>query len=444
MNKRFTAYTRLMKYKWTKKLSLFYKGLYDKRKRIAYASILSFIILIVSYILSNWNFALTGESLSLRLIEAGKALFNRYILKKDYYENDSTLLSKFTFIDVENDNALIDSVYVDDVLAGNAAIPDREKLYEFLKCAEGTGYRYIIVDVDLSDDYSTLYNDSLFNLISKMPRVIVAGDFNNEHPINSRIKNKAYWVHYGVNFINSDMLKYPLIYNNRSSVPYKVYQDLNDSINQSVDKTQLNKVFGFLYFEGSYLSLKNIYPKMYLREDYKNKSEVFNQITSEPIYVKLGEDILTPMNEDPVYEKDYIIETYIEDKIIIIGTFVGDSDVHSTYCGSTHGAMIISNSIISLLNENHHISFWASIILYIFFYYISYFILYGNQTLKTNNKIKLITIVWTNYTISLLVVCSIIFILFSRVYDVLFTSTFLSLIDIPIRLIRKYKNKKYA
>lgn len=425
-------------------MSLFYNNLYSKREKIAYSSILAFVLLFLSYLLSNWEYAITGESNVLKLI----GLIKNY--NRDY--NDPALLNRFTFINVSHDKFLVD---IDDTGLRNDAITDRYKLFKFLKHIEHSDYDYVILDIDFIDDYfkthqDSIISDSLYNIIERMPNLIIAADYEYNNLLDKRILKKAHWVHYGTNIINSDFVKYPLLRNDTSSIPLKVYEDLND---------KCLKQFLFLYFDRFSLSRKVIYPAFYIKDnndtiEINKKEDLIN--TSNPLqksfFYELGADMIKYF-EDDFYDKKEVINRTINKKIIIVGNYDGKQDNHNSYVGEMHGPLIIANCIISLEEGVHNVSFWAILILFTFFFLSSYHIIYNEaQTLTLTNlfffknsiigtRMLPFVLLWTYYSLMLSIICILIYLLLSEVYDILFTSTILTMIDFIIKFFN-YKFKK--
>ena len=428
------------------------------RKRILITSGMTLVILVVSYILSNWDYAITGESTVLKIV----ASIQQYINSDK--ENSSSDLDKFVFINVAYDNMLVDateetiSAYETGALMGNTSITDRKKLYTFLKAIENAEYEYIIIDIGLPTKYKTAYDDSLYNQIQKMNRIVVAAE-NSLKYIDPRIKDKSYSVNYSTNIINSDLAKIPLEQNGMSTLSFKVYQD----IQKSKDPTYWGfHRIGFLYFDDCSLSKRTIYPKLYLTNRMQTVSPSENGDESDPKeYIPLYENLGTYVLEEEFNEAastDEIQQTLnsvYKNRIVILGTFDNNEDVHSTYMSDMNGTLIIANSILSLLNRTHHISFLSFVILFVFFYFISHQILYGRHLntslldivtgdMRNHSMVKIIpiVIVWTYYSLFVSIICAILFIMFSEVHDLLFTSTLLTIINVIVILIRKCKSSK--
>ena len=434
-----------------------YAYLKQRRKRIILTTGLTFIILVVSYMLSNWDYAITGESTVLKVVASIQQYFNRN------RENSYSDLDKFVFINVAYDNMLVDeteetsSVEETGALLGNACITDRKKIYTFLKAVENADYQYIIIDIGLPTKYKTAYDDSLFNQINMMERIVVASEDSLKY-IDPRIKDKSFSVNYSTTLFNSDLVKTPLTQNDTSTLAFKVYQDIQKTKNSRYSGFHR---FCFLYFDDYSLSKRTMYPKLYLaNRNQKDHTEINIKQGADvfiPLYENLGSYVLKEeFNENSSeHEIQQTLNNVYKNKIIILGTFDSNEDVHSTYLSEMNGSLIIANTILSLLNGNHHISIWSLLILFSFFYFITYHILFGKylnttiiDTLTSNHhltgtlKLLPIIIVWTYYSFFVSIVCAILFLCFSEVYDILFTSTFLTTLNIIVIIYRKSKSFK--
>lgn len=415
-----------------------------RRKRIFSSLGLSLLILTFSYIFSNSYYSITGESTILKYISITQDFLgiNKYNNKED--------LDKFTFINVGFDKQLVDSIKIDEEFVGNKAITDRKKLYLFLKQIKNTKYNYIVVDVDLTTKYKTDYNDSLYHLIAQMPRIAIASDYYDRKNIDKRVRNKSFWVFYNTTIFNTDLFKIPLIYNDTSSIAYKVYFDIEKKKNSSFKGIQK---IGFAYFDGWSLSKKTIYPKMYIRDTHALNEQAYESVMDAPdnIYSHLGSDVLDYYFSSDQLKKEYAKRLF-DNKIILIGSFEDKDDSHLSYRGAISGTLVIANTILSLQNKLHHFSLWSILFLFLFFCYISYNILFGtnanfeisdmlfNHTIT--KKFMPFAFIWTYYTLVISIICGLLFIIFSEVHDILFTSTFLTFINVVVSIFRDFFSNK--
>ncbi|WP_367328268.1 hypothetical protein, partial [Lentimicrobium sp.] len=61
-----------------------------------------------------------------------------------------------------------------------------------------------------------------------------------------------------------------------------------------------------------------------------------------------------------------------DEQIVIIGDFEGANDIHHSMAGLISGPLILANIMNSLMNNDHVISVWYIVLLFIVFFYVSY------------------------------------------------------------------------
>lgn len=399
-------------------------------KRYWLTALLSFVLMFFSYIVSNIGFSLFGEYEVLKGVRAFQSLFE----SEDYNVPDSILL-----INVSNDRELV-KVKRNGIKVGDTDITNREKLLQLLRWLKETNnYRYILMDLEFDKNYTTDYDDSIYSLIDSMHNIGIVRTSEYDQ-MDDRIKKKAFWANYDINFWNSDLVKYPVIENDTASIALHAYEELTG---------RTLKRFGPFYFDGFHLARRCIYPKMYITEP---EDGIVQKEGEEDGYQKedywcynLGFDIL---------ESNTISEAKIlfDKKIIVIGEFDKAIDRHNTYAGEQPGALVVLNVFISLMHHSHHIPLLLLVFLFaVFFILVDYLLHYnedrsalslGEAWLGWNKKtikrsIIPLALLWTYYSIMLTVICSITFLVSGEAYDIFFTSTLLSIMAWIVRIIKR-------
>lgn len=414
-----------------------------RERLIKYArpSALALLLLVLSYWFSNLDITISDESEILKWFS-----FARSILVRNQPEE---LYSDYVLVNVGYDKVLVDSVKDDnDLYAGNIDITDRHKLMEFLRILKQyKNFRYLMLDIDLSNKYPTAYDDSLFNIISSFDSTRVAIGINGENDTimyDKRLRGICCPTNYRQTFIESDMLKTPLFFNGKPSFALKAYQD--------IEKRRIKKV-GCIYIDKRdktehvpfKLSRSSIYPKLFFNDNQDIFEEDDGVVFKNMIYYNLGSRILKSYSS-PSRAKDFF-----NNKIIVVGTFNRHTyDSHYTYAGEMSGAFIQLNILHSLRNGIHCISFWVILTYYTIFFLVSYLLFYRKQEHIVNTRIKLgwnkktlgsivvpIALIWTYYSLILIIIGTIVFIMSGELYDVYFTSTLLTIIDFVFRKIKK-------
>ena len=367
----------------------------------------SFIMLICSYVFSNFSASVTGEPDVLQAIE----------LFKDYFDLGSpeTLFpDSIVLVNVSYDRELIP--YNDGVNEGNIDITDRNKLIEFLTLARNTEYRYILLDIALDKRLlkDTPLNDSLYNTITTIPKLFLSK--SEEFVTDERLKQKGGWVDYCTNVFEETFAKVPIVEDDTVSLAMRIYEDQQ--------KQHIKSYFNvFFSFDGR-LVRRCIYPKMYIN----NRNLTF---------LNLGSDLL---NESVYTDKD--LEILLKDKIIVVGAISGPLDVHNTYIGNLSGAVINTNIYLSLCNGAYNIPMWLILVQFLIFYACG-IVIFRKSDVDTTNKKSPLVLLWAYYSVFLSVLVALIYILTGEAYDILFTATILTLIHWTIKTKRYlWKSKK--
>lgn len=400
------------------------------RKKIGPFLLAAFMLIMV-YFFSNIKYTFSSETQILKWVSAIRVLLaNR---------QPDELQENYVLINVGYDKMLVDSVRDENYLiAGNTDITDRQKLIELLELLKvNNNYKYLMIDVDLTRQYKTIYDDSLFNILSTMDRIAIGIEGDNANDIyDKRIKDLCFPTNYRQTFLESNMLKSPLLFDGRPSLSLKVYQDITER--------EIKKRLGLFYSDGFSLSRRTIYPELYFTESPDRISSKGKTVTINLLYYNLGSRILKK------YKSPNRAKAFFKDKIIVVGTFNKDSyDRHDTYAGEMSGALIEVNELQSLLKGNHRVSFWVFLLFFSIFFILSDYLLNKNHNIIDNASLDLgwrkktfralvvpIALIWTYYSIVLIVLVAIIFMLTGELYDVYFTSTFLTIIDVIIRKLK--------
>ena len=368
---------------------------------------LSFIMLICSYVFSNFSASVTGEPDILQAIE----------LFKDYFDLGSPETSfpdSIVLVNVSYDRELIP--YNDGVNEGNIDITDRNKLIEFLTLARNTEYRYILLDIALDKRLlkDTPLNDSLYNTITTIPNLFISK--SEDFVTDERLKQKGGWVDYCTNVFEETFTKISIVEDDTVSLAMRIYEDQQ--------KKHIKSYFNvFFSFDGR-LVRRCIYPKMYINN---------RNLT----YLNLGSDLL---NESVYTDKD--LEILLKDKIIVVGAISGPLDVHNTYIGNLSGAVINTNIYLSLCNGAYNIPMWLILVQFMIFYACG-IVIFRKSDIDTTNKKSPLVLLWAYYSVFLSVLVALIYILTGEAYDILFTATLLTLIHWTIKTKRYlWKSKK--
>lgn len=319
------------------------------RKHAVIASaITALAMLVITYLVSNISVAFTEDP---EIIEKANALYTGLTGHEPEPVPDSML-----FVNIAYDKQLIPVMDNDGFEMGNIDITDRHALYEFLNTlAEKTNYKYISLDVFFDKRFKSENDKMLFDLISKMPRIVIPHHANAELANHKALQKKSSMSDYTTTFFSKIFFKYPFIDNGDYSVALKMYTDIT--------KNEISN-FGPFYFDNGHLMTKNVfgYQDIMFEEAYDEEGN--------KNYYNLGADILL----DPT-----MINTLVKGKYVIIGDFCLN-DMHECVQGEISGPLITANSFISLMNGRHRVSLIYALLMCCLFFIFAYTI-YSEKSL---------------------------------------------------------------
>lgn len=228
--------------------------------------------------------------------------------------------------------------------SGRIALTDRRKLFDFLKAAKNSRYRYIMLDVRFDDDIeSDSVSLALFGLIGSMERIAFAVHEGSD-PVADAPAAKAAFGDYNITAFESNAVKYPIVHGDRPSMASAMYSDLNGG---------RITTFGPLTFDRGALCLRSLFLDYPVRV-FDRAVESDGLMPADYYYMNLGVDLLA--GPDSVAR----IRDYVDGRIVVIGDF--DNDVHDTSIGQLAGSLINLNAYISLSQGRHKIS-WPYVVM---------------------------------------------------------------------------------
>lgn len=319
---------------------------------------IGFILLFITWTFTNSQYTFAFED----------AFFSKvYLWKFKVFSAKPKIAPKFIFINTSKDIALVD----DTLDYGNIAISNREKLYQFILFINQSPNKPIYTLLDLQFYYKNTTNpsiDTLFNNEISFNKNIVIPILKNENGqyikpfINANTANADYTS------FGSGVTKFKLFAeDNTPTIPVFLHQKINRAFyDEHTFFSTCNK----------HLCLSSIWPSYYL-----NPNDLKNNKCTYAEYYNLGELLLG-------FEGDTTMcQQLFQNKIIIIGNF--DSDIHITPFGKSSGSIILANVYLSLLNNQHLVSYFWLFILWIILSSLSYFACFSKLP-KINLKFSFI------------------------------------------------------
>lgn len=376
--------------------------------RLLSSFFLALVMLFVSYWLTNKDTASSGEG---EIIRNTRAIFDVIIGEKKDAVPDSIVL-----INVSFDRQLI--AYEDElgIPAGEIDITDRTKLINLLDWLTETGkYKAILLDIFFDDRFYTEADSSLYDKLLSMPRIAIP-NHTDAKLADNRLSKKSGLSEYYVNLFHGDLNKVPI-----------VDPDGNPAVStflfSQISGKEYSKL-GPFYFEENKLIRRCVYP------DYSlNIINPYDE-RGNKTYLNIGADLLE--------NKDILGPSFFDGKYIVIGSFER-LDMHNTSAGSMSGSLINFNIFLSLLHGRQHISFWFTLIVFVLFWMLSFYIitdgLYGH-------KPRYLARLWAAYSIILIIGCALTYLIYGEAIDIFLTSTIFTFIHKGLQMYRYIKNKK--
>ena len=329
------------------------------KKKIFYTALVNaFLLLMVSYVLQNIAIPFSGdETIALR----------RFIQrpKSHKYHDCATCLWKDSIylINIAYDIDTVPHISASGLPDGYYAITNRRDIYKtLLALKKDSTYKYVVLDVEISklpDGYNT-YTDSIVELLTQMPRVVIA---NSSLADSVRLSPIAGDVNYIINPEETGFTKFPL----SGSLPLKLYEDISGR--------KIKKRLWGLFYTDNYAPCRNVLmPTYFITQDSLICMNFFQREDGniDTILVNLYNEL-----QDVAEYAQYGFD--VKNKIVVIGDFASNHDQHQTIVGSMSGILILLNIYKSLEYGYHKINLLLTIILFILYSVIFYSIVVGNK-----------------------------------------------------------------
>ncbi len=270
---------------------------------------------------------------------------------------DPKVKANFLFINTGKDLALVE----DTTEYGNVVISNREKIYELLKIINQHKniVRYVVLDIQFYYPYSI--NTSIDTLLQQeinkndhlLIPIIKGSSGSYKRPLYKAQYAYSGYTTYGMGFNKFEIWDHGDVH----SIPVTLHEKLNNaSYKDRLLNTNCN---GHLCFTA-------IWPSFYLTD--KQVKENASTLTQS---YNLGE-LMILLEANPA---DF--EKVLKDRIVIIGNFADDN--HFTPVGVMSGPVLLANIYLSLLNNEHMVSYLFLFILWISFSILTYMAWYNKM-----------------------------------------------------------------
>ena len=255
-------------------------------------------------------------------------------------------LDSALFINVSYDKQLVEHRDTIGETLGMTDVTDRSKLLELLQKAEAAdNYKYLILDVRFEDCNYQSSDDTIFNQIKKMKRVVVATHKDISTP-EGFPSSKAALADYYSTITTTNFERYEYLHSGQPSVPLYAFEEMTGK--------RMNQKLCFVTSDGK-LCQKSLFLKF--------PSVHFEKVMAngDQRYYELGRDILGDLSED--------FEDMSNNKVIVIGNFV--EDLHDTYIGMKPGPYILYKALRALEKGDHYVNWWHQLLWACVYFFIS-------------------------------------------------------------------------
>jgi len=316
----------------------------DKSRKIGIISAgIALFVLSACYVVDNLPFSFGGTSSGQRFQQ----------LKEYVAGHEDKLPDDYLAVNIAYDRQLVDVADEYGFYKGNLDITDRHHLLWLLENMRGTEYKYLVLDINFDESFTTDADNALFSTIAAMPRASVVKTFHSSVP--RQVQPRAYFSEYGATIDDGNFSKYDYFVHGERSLPLVLCD--------SVYGIHIKKA-GPLYFAGGHLARRTSAFPIGLR--LWNVMEQEDGMSAKRWY-NLGADII---------DMDIDVAALVRDKIVMVGDFCED-DLHDTYIGSVSGPVLNINAIEAVKSGALAISYTSILILFVLYTFIAYCILKG-------------------------------------------------------------------
>ena len=318
------------------------------KKKIILSASIGLLILLVTLFYQRSFFSFSAED----------AFFKKFSFwKYKIIEVAPKEKANFLFLNTGKDLALVD----DTTEYGNVAVSNRERIYELLKLINEhkNMVRYVVLDIQFYFPYSI--NSSVDSLlqqeINKNDKLVIP-IIKNASGSYQQPLYKTKYGYSGYTTYSSGFNKFKIWdKDDVHSIPVILHETLNNA--QYHNKSLYTTCNGHMCFSA-------IWPSFYLTD-----KEVKENTSSLTQSYNLGELMILLEARPADFEKVF------KNRIVIIGNFADDN--HFTPIGVMSGPVLLANIYLSLLNNEHLVSYFFLFILWLSFSILTYMSWYNKM-----------------------------------------------------------------
>lgn len=368
----------------------------NSRKQIfsvTVAALIAVLFLILLYQVANYRIPITDEKNKLQLFEKIRAIC---FGSPQMETADSVIM-----IDVHYDKQLV--VERDEGIPnGMVPVTNRDQLLQLLTFLnKRQDYRYIMLDIFLGKGVRQENDTTLYHLISKMPRIVIAKPMQEEIA-DSCLLPKAGTAQYSTAIWENDFVKFQYQTDSTKSMPLMMYEELTGR------------------------RISKLWDKWFTDKGLARNSVILTyEFCDEDMSWDLGTGLLGKTIDDmPNTPELENLDT--KGKYILIGDF--EDDRHQTFLFDMSGTSILFNAYLTLLHQHHLISLGLIILIFMVFWVLAWL------TITQNKRFEWLCS-FIGIPIYLFLLSLVIYLIFREAYDVLVATTLFWILKITVKVI---------
>lgn len=410
-------------------------------RHILFSALSAVALTVLCYFTNNLPI-FTGEDLHQHLITQKICEWLGFEIETN---NNDALFINVSF-DKELVPAMSNDINLQKTQLGFTEITDRKKLYLFLKCLnESQNYKYVILDVRFCEEDKSEYDDSLFNLIESMDRIVIP-THDNMKLASQGLEQKSALAHYYSTIIETNFVRYEYTRDSIRYIPTKVYEDLYPQKKfqkYGWGRFSIYVSDGHLVNNSCFISFDS--KRFNHMPDTYRKWKTSTIFTEE--YYQLGFDFINNLLDGTNTQEETIksIASVSEGRYIFIGDFQHDS--HDTYMGLKPGCVILYRALKSLEEGKHIVSLSHQAIWFMIYFLITFLMIKRKPTFRTiplikdfnNNKLLCFIIDLASFSTFLFFCGSVEYVLNGSVHSLIIPVLYFSFIHLIIQY-KEYKS----
>lgn len=292
--------------------------------KAAVALLNAFLLLATGYLADRAKVPVGGEEAIMKKIEALRLLLG---LGNNMPETD------FLPVDVGYDREFVTAYDSFGIPVGTRPVISRRKLLSLLDSLNGCRYKALVLDIRFYESDSTAVDSLLFRRINSMPRILLAGN-DDEDAVKAISPSLYAYAGYGTTLEEGNFVKYRFSHDEMPSIASRV-----------------RAIEGGGEADGA----------MFLPLPYR-LGEGYDTAFNKTLY-HLGTDILDVYNREEISQM-------AEGRVVFVGDY-SETDRHDSYVGEISGPEIHLNAILALREGKDRFNLWVAAAMLVIYFFLS-------------------------------------------------------------------------